>query len=79
MKPIVLAVLSFLCVAFAMAASSQDSGERKTEVNFADLLVRGKYSLSNEAVVTVEADKVLDSLLENKKDFNDRIRRSANR
>lgn len=49
------------------------------DLSFDDLLVKGKYQFSNEAVVTVEQDKVLDSLLGVRKDFKDRIKRSAER
>ena len=65
--------------ATAMAAQQSESQKSQTNVNFTDFLVQGKYSLSNEAVITVEADKVLDSLLLRKKDFNQRIKRSAHR
>ena len=51
----------------------------QTEVNFDDLLVQGKYHFSDEAVTTVEQDKVLDALLGVRKDFKDRIKRSASR
>jgi hypothetical protein len=42
-------------------------------------LVQGKYHFSDEAVITVEEDKVLDALLGIRKDFKDRIKRSASR
>ncbi len=51
----------------------------KKDLSFDDLLVKGKYQFSNEAVVTVEQDKILDSLLGVRKDFKDRIKRSAER
>lgn len=47
------------------------------QVDFEDLLVQGKYHFSDEAVTTVEQDKILDSLLQVRKDFQDRIRQSA--
>jgi hypothetical protein len=50
-----------------------------TSVSFEDLLVQGKYHFSDEAVITVEEDKVLDALLGIRKDFKDRIKRSASR
>lgn len=49
------------------------------EVSFDEILVQGKHHFSDEAVVTVEQDKVLDALLEVRKDFKDRIRKSAKR
>tara|TARA_B110001454_G_scaffold219192_1_gene251203 strand:- start:85857 stop:86216 length:360 start_codon:yes stop_codon:yes gene_type:complete len=51
----------------------------KTEHNFEDLLVQGKYHFSDEAVTTVEEDKVLDSLLGIRTDFKDKIEQSAGR
>ena len=74
-----IALLIFSMTFIAMALPQRDNARNQTEVNFSDLLIRGKYSLSNEAVVTVEADKVLDALLRHRKDFNERIKRSANR
>lgn len=49
------------------------------EHNFEDLLVQGKYHFSDEAVTTVEEDKVLDSLLGIRTDFKDRMEKSAGR
>ena len=49
------------------------------EVDFDELLVQGKHHFSDEAVVTVEQDKVLDALLEIKKNFKDRMKKSAKR
>ena len=49
------------------------------EVSFDEILVQGKHHFSDEAVITVEQDKVLDALLEVRKDFKDRIRKSAKR
>ena len=44
-----------------------------TEHNFEDMLVQGKFHFSDEAVTTVEEDKVLDSLIGVRKDFKDRL------
>jgi hypothetical protein len=41
--------------------------------NFEDLLVQGKYHFSDEAVTTVEEDKVLDALLGVRAEFKDRM------
>lgn len=51
--------------------------KKTTDVSFEDVLVQGKYHFSDEAVTTVEQDKVLDSLLGVRKDFKDRIRKSV--
>jgi hypothetical protein len=62
-------------------AGSSDKTEKteKTEHNFEDLLVQGKYHFSDEAVTTVEEDKVLDSLLGVRTDFKDKIEQSVGR
>jgi len=49
------------------------------EMNFEDLLVQGKYHFSDEAVTTVEEDKVLDGLIGVRTDFKDRLRKSSTR
>ncbi len=49
----------------------------KRNLDFEDLLVKGKYHFSSEAVVTVEDDKILDALLEVRKDFRDRLAKSS--
>lgn len=59
-------------------AEAKKSGVQ-TEMKFDELLVRGKYHFADEAVVTVEEDKVLDALLGQRTDFKDRIKRSASR
>ena len=48
-----------------------------TAHNFEDLLIQGKYHFSDEAVTTVEADKVFDSLIGVRSDFKDRLEDSA--
>ncbi len=58
---------------------SASSGTEKMEHNFEDLLVQGKYHFSDEAVTTVEEDKVLDSLLGVRTDFKDKIEQSVGR
>lgn len=63
--------------AVAVEKNVKDSKRNQTEVSFDDLLVQGKYHFSDEAVVTVEEDKVLDALLGVRKDFKDRVERSA--
>lgn len=65
------------------AASGKSIGNLKTkkstEVNFDDVLVQGKYHFSDEAVTTVEQDKILDALLGVRTDFKDRLSKSAAR
>ncbi len=62
------------------AVTTKDAAKKlDTNVSFDDLLIQGKYQFSDEAVTTVEQDKVLDSLLGVRKDFKDRVERSAAR
>lgn len=58
---------------------SKKEKKKTTDVSFEDVLVQGKYHFSDEAVTTVEQDKVLDALLSVRKDFRDRIQKSAER
>ncbi|MBE8221914.1 MAG: hypothetical protein HAW60_04205 [Bdellovibrionales bacterium] len=48
----------------------------QTDISFEDALVNAKHHGIGEAVITVGADKVLDSLLGIKKDFKKRIKKS---
>lgn len=60
-----------------VAQKSQRKNKKSKSVDFEDLLVQGKYHFADEAIVTVEKDKVLDGLLSVRKDFKDRIKKSA--
>ena len=55
------------------------SKKKSTEMSFEDVLVQGKYHFADEAVTTVEEDKVLDGLLGVRSDFKDRMKKSASR
>lgn len=46
----------------------------KTQHSFDDFLVQGKFHFSDQTVITVEEDKVLDGLVGVRKDFKDRIK-----
>lgn len=62
------------------STETKASGTKKsTDMSFDELLVQGKYHFTDEAVTTVEQDKVLDGLLQVRKDFKDRIQQSAAR
>lgn len=81
-KLVLASLFVFTGVHFAQAKPSktknaQKRSKKSNAVEFEDLLVQGKYHFSDEAVVTVEKDKVLDGLLSVRKDFKDRIRKSA--
>lgn len=53
--------------------------QKSTNFNFDELLIQGQYHFSDEVTTTVEQDKVLDALLGVRKDFKDRMKRSASR
>lgn len=69
------AVLLILAGGPAWSAPGADSAAA-TEHSFDDLLVQGKYHFSDEAVATVEEDKVLDALIGTRTDFKDRLEQS---
>ncbi len=74
--------LSFAAAVSAADEASESAGASKkktTDVSFEDVLVNGKYHFSDEAVTTVENDKVLDALLGVRTDFKDRLKKSAAR
>ncbi len=62
-----------LGVMTAYAAPTKKKSQLKTDVNFGDLTVQGKYQLADEANVTVEDDKELNDLLQPRKHFKDRL------
>jgi hypothetical protein len=63
----------------AATENSEAAKKKTTDVSFDDVLVQGKYHFSDEAVTTVENDKVLDALLGVRTDFKDRLKKSAAR
>jgi hypothetical protein len=78
-----LAVL-FLVFGLTLESSAQEASatakkKKSTEVSFDDVLVQGKYHFSDEAVTTVEDDKILDALLGVRTEFKDRIKKSTSR
>ncbi len=75
-----MAVCSLACSLTSAAESkpnAKQDAKSVTSHNFEDLLVQGKYHFTDEAVSTVEDDKVLDSLLGLRSDFKDRMVQSA--
>ena len=80
--------LKYILVLIMIGASASASDEgtatnaakkKATNLSFDDILVQGKYHFSDEAVTTVENDKVLDALLGVRTDFKDRIKKSTSR
>ncbi len=75
-----LLTMGFVSTALAEDAPAPSAKKKKsTEVSFDDVLVQGKYHFSDEAVTTVEDDKILDALLGVRTDFKDRIKKSTAR
>ena len=78
MKFTIALVLLFSVVSVVFAApAAKPAKQSQTNVNFEDLLVSGQYHFSDEAVTTVEEDKVLNSLIGVRTDFKDRMKQSA--
>jgi hypothetical protein len=50
-----------------------------TNVNFEDQLVNGKYAYPDEALATVEDEKLLNDLLAVRKNFKDRLKQTSMR
>lgn len=86
MKLVTLSLLILSC-ASSFAEVNQNTSESKSALttttknsrthNFEDLLVNGKYHFADEAVSTIEADKVFDSLIGVRTDFKDRLEESS--
>lgn len=66
-------ILALVSGAALAAPTTSSQANVQKEHNFEDLLVQGKFHFSDESVVTVEGDKVLDALIGVRKDFKDRL------
>lgn len=78
-KQLSLIIIIFILQNSVFASEAKTKTKVKTQLSFEELLVQGNYHFSDEAVTTVEEDKILDALLPARKDFKDRIKRSASR
>ena len=74
---LMMVLVSLASVAIAAPEKTAPAAGKKNDVNFEDLLVSGQYHFSDEAVTTVEEDKVLNSLIGVRADFKDRMKQSA--
>lgn len=90
MNTVIKTLAVFVLVVLAQVSLAADAGKEAvananknassaTNHNFEDLLIQGKYHFSDEAVTTVEADKVFDSLIGVRSDFKDRLEESASK
>lgn len=89
MKSIIFVFIVFVSMnLFAVTSQSPTSNQTttadakkvkssQTDMSFEDLLVNGQYHFSDEAVTTVEENKVLNSLIGVRTDFKDRMKQSA--
>lgn len=76
----IIFLLSLMLYLTGISSSSFAAQKDKaTKFNFDELLIQGEYHFSDEITTTVEQDKVLDALLGVRKDFKDRMKRSASR
>lgn len=75
------ALLAGMVLLTGTLASAEEAAKKRksTELSFDDVLVQGKYHFADEAVTTVEDDKILDALLGVRTDFKDRIKKSTAR
>lgn len=76
-KYALIAAFTLLSGVASAAPEKAVANKKNQDVNFEDLLVSGQYHFSDEAVTTVEEDKVLNSLIGVRTDFKDRMKQSA--
>ncbi len=75
LKVLVLGLL-FL-PATSMAVDTNEDEDLRTKMSFDGVNVDGQYQMDQEAVVTVEDDKVLDALFGVRKNYLDRIQKDS--
>lgn len=80
MKLLILIILTFASGAQATTSSAKaqkKSSQRQTDVRFNGSEVGGKYQVPGEALATVENEKSLIDLIEPRREFKDRLRKSV--
>ncbi|MBV2167254.1 MAG: hypothetical protein KUL82_00995 [Bdellovibrio sp.] len=77
MKYALMMIMAFMATVAQAAPENTATNKKAQDMNFEDLLVSGQYHFSDEAVTTVEEDKVLNSLIGVRADFKDRMKQSA--
>lgn len=73
-KSLLIGILMLILQNTAMAAVAKKQAS-KTEHNFSDLVISGKYQYPDEALVKVDDDKVLTDLIGYRKHCKDRLNR----
>lgn len=83
MKSLILVLALLPLSSIAEETLSKEAKNRtesiSTEHSFEDLLVQGQYHFSDQSVMTVDEDKVLNALIGVRQDFKDRIENSIYR
>jgi hypothetical protein len=78
MKAPVTILIGLLIASLGSAATvTKKKSTLSTDVNFEDQLVNGKYAYPDEAIATVEDDKLLNDLLAVRKNFKDRLEKAS--
>ncbi len=77
MKYALMTIMALMATVAQAAPENTATNKKAQDMNFEDLLVSGQYHFSDEAVTTVEEDKVLNSLIGVRADFKDRMKQSA--
>ena len=77
MKTLLVFILLSSSLGFAAVTQGPKKSGLSTNVNFQDQVVNGKYAYPDEAIATVEDEKLLNDLLAVRKDFKDRLKQTA--
>lgn len=79
MKQILILILFVggSALAAEKATPSKESAHRSTDIRFSGQDVGGKYQSAGEAISTVENEKPLIELIEPRREFKDRLRKSV--
>lgn len=78
-RSLIFALIALSATAAETPPERKPANSGQVTHSFEDILVQGKYHFSDEAVTTIEEDKVLDSLIGVRTDFKDRLEQSAER
>ncbi len=78
---IILLILSVIASNAAVAATKKKPAKKaanlSTDIRFSGHEVGGKYQIPGEAITTVENEKSLIEMIEPRREFKDRLRKSV--
>lgn len=81
MKTFLLAILTTLMLAntaFAVTARpAKKASDLRTDIRFSGTEVGGKYQTAGEAIATVENEKPMIDLIQPRREFKDRLKKSV--